>query len=131
MQDAPPVFSGVRTICGTLPREDAHRLAENFLANTRYPAHPQRQSLEAESGPPAGQSTHWSVWPTQPVVRTVSLAGDDAHLAALSKQNVWALTPAEIRVIRAWFERPEVRSVRLAHGLPANPTDVENGMHRA
>lgn len=125
MPDAPSVFSGMQyRIRGTLSRQDAQQLAENVLANTLIQRIRIATPSEAENGclhanPPLVRFAH------EPRVRTISLEGDDAHLAALSKQHVWALTPTEIRVIREWFHRPDVRARRLECGLPADPTDVE------
>ncbi len=125
MPDAPPVFSGVQyRIRGSATREEIRRLAENFLANTliqriRIASRAEAAAGRLKANPPLVRLAH------EPVVRTVSLEGDDEHLAALSRQNVWALTPAEIRVIRDWFARPQVRGERRACGLPEDPTDVE------
>ncbi len=48
----------------------------------------------------------------------------DAELAKLSKERNFALHPQDIPVIRAYFNRPEVRQARALVGL-SDPTDVE------
>ncbi|MBN1771419.1 MAG: phosphoribosylformylglycinamidine synthase [Deltaproteobacteria bacterium] len=61
----------------------------------------------------------------QPQVRTWRLDLPDEELLQLSRDNVWALSLAELRAIEAYFRRPDARAVRAREGLPPEPTDVE------
>lgn len=56
-------------------------------------------------------------------IQTLSVTSDDV-LAHLSRERNLALHPQDIPVIRAYFNRPEVRAARSAVGL-SDPTDVE------
>jgi len=123
---APAVYSGLQyRIFGRLERGQVHRLAEDFFANTLIQRIRIASRAEFVGGqmlranPPVVRNPH------EPRVRTVSLEGDDDALEALSRQNVWALSAAEMKVVRAWFERPEVRETRRRAGLDGQLTDVE------
>ena len=50
---------------------------------------------------------------------------DDAALMRVSREQTLALSLEEMRVIRAYFQQPEVRAHRAGMGLPADPTDAE------
>ncbi len=58
-------------------------------------------------------------------VRTVSLRVPDEELARISREGVLALSLGEMKAIAAFFADPAAASDRAAHGLPADPTDVE------
>ncbi len=122
----PAVYFGLQyRIFGRLDRAQVHRLAEDFFANTLIQRIRIASRAEFQSGqmlranPPVVRITH------EPRVRAVSLEGDDAALEALSRQNVWALSAAEMKVVRAWFERPEVKDARRRAGIGEALTDVE------
>ena len=61
----------------------------------------------------------------RPQVRTWRLDLPDEDLVRLSRDNVWALSLAELRAIEAYFRRPDTRALRAREGLPPEPTDVE------
>jgi phosphoribosylformylglycinamidine synthase len=50
---------------------------------------------------------------------------DDAALEALSSSRLLALTPAEMRAVRAYYTDPQTIEARTARGLSASATDVE------
>jgi phosphoribosylformylglycinamidine synthase len=57
---------------------------------------------------------------------TIAVAAmDDAALLALSADRLLALSLDEMKSVRDWFAKPEVRAGRLAAGLPEDATDVE------
>ena len=60
----------------------------------------------------------------EPEIITVA-SMDDAALLALSASRLLALSLEEMKSVRDWFARPEVRVGRLAAGLPEDATDVE------
>ncbi|PID73498.1 MAG: phosphoribosylformylglycinamidine synthase [Desulfobacterales bacterium] len=55
---------------------------------------------------------------------SVITARSDADLIRISDERGLALNPRDIPVIRAYFNRPEVRAERIAVGL-SDPTDIE------
>ncbi len=83
----------------------------NVLSQTDYPA----LTYQAHS---LG-SAH------QPRVDTVDLPQTDEGLEVLSRERLLALTAAEMRQIRDYFSREDVREKRAALGLSDQPTDVE------
>ena len=122
----PAVYSGVQyRIFGRLERNQVHRIAEDFFANTLIQRIRIASRAEFLSGqmlranPPVVKLSH------EPRVRTVSLDGDDAALELLSRQNVWALSATEMKLVRAWFEKSEVLESRRRAGLDSALTDVE------
>lgn len=50
---------------------------------------------------------------------------DDDALMRYSREHTLALSLAEMRKIRDWFARPEVREARTLYGLGGDPTDAE------
>ncbi|MBU1410841.1 phosphoribosylformylglycinamidine synthase [Myxococcota bacterium] len=125
-EPVPAVYSGLQyRIFGHLERNQVHRIAENFFANTLIQRIRIASRAEFQGGqmlranPPVVRLSH------EPRVRTVSLEGDDAALEQLSRQNVWALSASEMKVVRAWFEKPEVLESRRRAGLDTALTDVE------
>ena len=62
----------------------------------------------------------------RPEPETIAVAAmDDAALLALSASRLLALSLEEMKSVRDWFARPEVRAGRLAAGMPEDATDVE------
>ncbi len=61
---------------------------------------------------------------TQPVFMEMDIPTDEA-LMALSEARSLALYPADVPVIRAYFDRAEKAAERKRVGLTAKPTDVE------
>ncbi|MGM0645359.1 MAG: AIR synthase related protein, partial [Thermodesulfobacteriota bacterium] len=113
-------------IRGTLSRETVQRIGRDLLANelihrlriTDAAAWEAAPGFALEPPEVTGQATE--------VVETVSLSGlDDVALQQLSQQRVLALSPKEMRAIKAYYRREEVRATRQELGLPKEPTDVE------
>ncbi|MBQ7456946.1 MAG: phosphoribosylformylglycinamidine synthase [Desulfovibrio sp.] len=50
---------------------------------------------------------------------------DDQSLAKLSRDNTWALSVAELSMIRDHFADPSMQEARKKLGMPTDPTDVE------
>ncbi|MGZ3730533.1 MAG: AIR synthase-related protein, partial [Bdellovibrionota bacterium] len=55
----------------------------------------------------------------------IPLDGDDRALERMSRDRCWALSLSEIKTIKSYFARPEVKTQRAKFGLPEDPTDVE------
>lgn len=107
-----------------LVREDARRVAYELLANplihtveiwdpTEWAAAP----VDATVPPPAA--------PAEGRVRIYDLSGSDEDLLRLSREGILSLSLEEMRAIRDYFARPEVRAARREVGLPEQPTDVD------
>jgi phosphoribosylformylglycinamidine synthase len=59
-------------------------------------------------------------------VETIVLSGlSDEELLQLSADRILALNLEEMKAIRAYYEREDIRKERVAKGLPDQPTDVE------
>ncbi len=63
---------------------------------------------------------------TSEEVETVTLQSlAETELEKLSKENLWALTVAEMKAIQTHYSKKAHKESRIAKGLPADPTDVE------
>ena len=60
-----------------------------------------------------------------PAVRAYDLEGSDDDLMRISREGILSLSLPEMRAIRDYFRREDIRSARAGLGLPAPPTDVE------
>ncbi len=121
------VFSGKDVyLYGELSRDEAERVATESLAN------PLIEDIRIKTFAEFQSSDRFSNQLVPEVrlegdttVEVISLDLEDRALEKLSKERCWALTLAELNVIREYFGRPEVQAARAAEGLTANPTDVE------
>ncbi|MBI5489137.1 MAG: phosphoribosylformylglycinamidine synthase [Deltaproteobacteria bacterium] len=106
---------------GPARQEDRRRLVEGLLCNLLIEAYRLWEGGDDWFAPyvPRVLLDH------KPQVRTWRLDLPDDELQKTSRDNVWALSLAELRAIQAYFERPETRAARARDGLPAEPTDVE------
>ncbi|MBU1910538.1 MAG: phosphoribosylformylglycinamidine synthase, partial [Verrucomicrobia bacterium] len=107
-----------------LRREDVERLGRDLLANELIQTWRVYSPAEWAAAPP---DTELPVIreTNEPVARAVDLGGADEELRRISREGVLSLDLDEMRTIRDYFARPEVRSARAALGLPRSPTDVE------
>lgn len=55
----------------------------------------------------------------------ISLDQDDRALERMSRDRCWALTVPELKTIKAYFARAEVKLAREKAGMSEDPTDVE------
>lgn len=62
---------------------------------------------------------------TKPQVKPINLVLDDKRLLALSRRRTLALSLEEMKTIRDYFEKAEVKKERRKVGLGKTPTDVE------
>ncbi len=111
---------------GSFSREDAERIARGMLCNELI----QRFRLKSAS--------EWKDMPGfEPQAAAVSGAAsdevavvpvsqmDDEALLAYSRSHTLALTLEEMRTIREWFGRADVRAWRRDYGMGDDPTDAE------
>jgi phosphoribosylformylglycinamidine synthase len=106
-----------------LPRRDIETIAGELLANDIIQQW--RVWSAAEWNPAEGvgiiiPKVRLNHTPTVSVIPIES----DAELKRISDERNLALNPNDIPVIRAYYNRPEVREARAAFGL-SDPTDVE------
>ncbi|MGI6393447.1 MAG: phosphoribosylformylglycinamidine synthase subunit PurL [bacterium] len=62
---------------------------------------------------------------SKPVVETVQLDVSDDELMAISKSNVLALNLSEMKALRDYFRKEEVKEYRQKKGFPTKATDCE------
>lgn len=113
-------------ISGSLEKDTVEHIARDLLANELI------QRFECKS---AGE---WAVAPgfearaaqvtgqasDEVAIIELSTMSDD-EMMDFSRANTLALSLVEMHAIRAYYERPEVRTERASLGLPADPTDAE------
>ena len=109
---------------GHLTRAQAEHLANDLLANSLIqtikifsPSEWQKQQTD-ESIPIVRKQI-------EPAVKTFDLSGSDEELLRISREHILSLSLEEMRAIRDYFRRTEVRTARQVLGLPEKPTDVE------
>jgi phosphoribosylformylglycinamidine synthase II len=110
---------------GSLSREQAVRVATALLANPLIETWRVISRDEWNKSPGIAAESRKVVVPHTPSVRAIDLPENPQALQKLSDEMLLALTLEEMQAVRAYFARPEVRTAREAHGLPASPTDVE------
>ena len=117
--------SSLYLLRGALQRQDVERVVHDVLANPLIhqwritTAAAWRDTPEAFLPPPvAGMDK-------PPRVRTISLERDDEALGHLSQEGLLSLSLPEMHAIQAYFRAAERQQRRQAHGLGAEPTDVE------
>jgi phosphoribosylformylglycinamidine (FGAM) synthase PurS component len=61
----------------------------------------------------------------EPKLEIISLDAEDRTLERMSRDRCWALTIAELKTIKGYFARSEVKLAREKAGMSHDPTDVE------
>ena len=107
-----------------LSRNDAEHIARDLIAN------PLIQSIRVFSpkewaSSPVDETVPAIREKTDVQVRTYDLDGSEADLMKISREGILSLSLEEMRAIRDYFARPDVRTARSTLGLPEQPTDVE------
>ncbi len=107
-----------------LTRDDLIHLGREVIANpliqtvTVYSADEWREAV-ADLKAPVFEET------TPPAVKTYDLSGSDEDLMRISRDGILSLSLEEMRAIRSYFLREDIKSKRRDCGLPPDPTDVE------
>ncbi|MBN2551249.1 MAG: phosphoribosylformylglycinamidine synthase subunit PurS, partial [Spirochaetales bacterium] len=118
------VFTSTQYLLSGVSPEQAQRIARELLANDLIEeASIQEYRDWLERGPRVRASRVRSAH--EPEVEQIDLEVPDERLLEISRQRILALNLEEMRAIRDYFRRPEVRERRRAVGLGVNPTDVE------
>jgi phosphoribosylformylglycinamidine synthase len=109
---------------GALVRADAERIARDLLSNALIQTVRLYSPDEWRAAPPDREAPaiHDAA---PPGVRTYDLDGTDDELMRISREGILSLSLDEMRAIRDYFRRPEVKRARSELGLPDRPTDVE------
>lgn len=111
---------------GALSRGDADRVAHDLLANQLIQRYRIKSREEWAAEPGFAAQTAAVTGVSSDAVDSVPLSGmDDEALAAYSRAHTLALSLAEMKIIRDWFGKDEVRAERAALGLGPDPTDAE------
>lgn len=109
-----------------LERSQAETICRDFLCNTLIQRYRIKSRGEWNDQPGFEAQTAAVSGLSRSGIQAIRLEGlDDERLMAMSRENTWALNLEELKVIRAHFADPEVRSMRRGAGLPDDPTDVE------
>jgi len=121
------VYSGKITVLyGELGRGEAEKISQEILAN------PLIQSIQVFSWQEFYQASRFEnqkvpevILQEVPIFHICSLEHDDRILEKMSKENCWALTAAELKLIRNYYTDPSIQERRASLGLPSEPTNVE------
>jgi len=112
-------------IKGQIDEEDAERLTADVLANElihRWKIVTRSSFNEVEGIAPEVPRVTIEGGGN---VAEVNLDGDDDYLMKISSEGLLALSLEEMKIIQAYYEKPEVKAVRAQVGLGSRPTDVE------
>ena len=111
---------------GNLSRKQVEHIAQEVLANHLI----QTISVYSRDEWLAVHTTQFEVpqvRDTRPatLVRTYDLSGSDADLMTISSAGMLALSLDEMKAVRSYYERADVKELRTVQKLPPMPTDVE------
>ena len=111
---------------GGFSREDAERIARGMLCNELIQRFRMKSGTEWKETPgfEAQAAAVSGAASDEVAIVPVSRMDDDA-LMAYSRSHTLALTLEEMRTIKEWFGREDVRSWRKEYGMGDDPTDAE------
>ncbi len=126
-RDAVAVYTAAQyRLKGRLDREDAERIARDFLANELIQRFAIKSGEEWDTRPGFTPHAARVTGSASSEVGVVPLSHmDDEELMQVSRRNTLALNLLEMRTIRDWFVRPDVTAKRKSMNLPPDPTDAE------
>ncbi len=111
---------------GRIQQRHAERIASELLANELIQSirvYSRDEWFEVHTGrfpaPVVNESSEVTVY------REIDLNVDDEALTKISKEGMLALSPDEMKTIRDYYTREEVRRSRKDADMPENPTDAE------
>jgi phosphoribosylformylglycinamidine synthase II len=108
-------------IRGDITREDADRIASGFLANRLI----ERWDIRHFSDGAMTVTVPRVELRHSPAVGEIDLDVPDGELMRISREGVLALSLDEMKAIKAYYSRDDVRKEREGVGLGSSPTDVE------
>jgi phosphoribosylformylglycinamidine synthase len=110
---------------GSLRREEVERIVRDLLANKLI----QRWEIRSEEEWKSGRRIAASIPKVQTragtLVREIDLEVSDAELMRISEEGILFLSAPEMRAIRDYYRREDVRRERAKVGLGPRPTDLE------
>lgn len=113
-------------ISGPKDRAVVEHIARDLLCNELIQRFELKSASDWKAAPGFAAKTAKVTGKAHDDVAVIDLfAMDDAKLAAFSRENVLALSLEEMRAVRDYYARPEVKTRRRQMGLPVPPTDVE------
>jgi phosphoribosylformylglycinamidine synthase len=111
---------------GELSRKKAESIVTGVLANELIERFELKSGADWDAAPGFAPRAARVLGAASDEVEVVPLAGlTDEELEKLSRERTWALSLEELRAIRAYYARPELREARAGAGLPAEPLDAE------
>lgn len=113
-------------LTGTISKDDATRIATDVLANGLIQRFSLKSKAEWQASPGFPALAARVTGSVNSEVGIIPLSRmDDEELMQVSRRNTLALNVTEMRVIRDWFQRPEVMAQRREMLLPPDITDAE------
>lgn len=111
-------------LSGKMAKADAEKIAKGLLANELI------ERFEVKSVQEFGATGFAVSVPKVDIaggglVKEINLNVPDKSLLELSRQNVLALSLAEMKAIKKYYDDPDVIAERRRAGMPLMPTDVE------
>ncbi len=107
---------------GDLTRNEAEHICLGLLAN---PIVHVFKVMDMDAYGQVGYRPPNSLSEHKPAVNTVNLPETDDELEKLSREGLLSLTVREMRGIKEYFARSDVKTERVAVALPDQPTDIE------
>ena len=108
-----------------LEREDIERTASGLLANSLIERWVIRKYSEWEKGDRVPSMVPKVKGKSETKVRELDLEVRAEELVTISEEGVLSLSLEEMKTIRDYYRRGEVRTARREVGLGSNPTDLE------
>ncbi|MDR2051335.1 MAG: phosphoribosylformylglycinamidine synthase [Deltaproteobacteria bacterium] len=111
---------------GELSPEQAGSIVTGALANGLIERFELKSGTDWEAEPGFAPRAALVLGEASDEVETLPLSGlTDEGLENLSRERTWAMSLQELRAIRDYYARPEVRRERAGAGLPPEPLDAE------
>ncbi|MBN1837381.1 MAG: hypothetical protein JW820_16120 [Spirochaetales bacterium] len=129
-----PVSTATQYLLHGVSASQAHRvgrelLANDLIENVEIQSYEQwRKSGTRLPGEGAAQASVPASLPAPPAaasIEEIDLEVEESRLLEISRERVLALNLEEMKAIRDYFRREEVREARARVGLGPQPTDVE------
>ncbi|MCS6771978.1 MAG: AIR synthase-related protein [Kiritimatiellae bacterium] len=111
-------------LIGPMERSGAERIAAELLANPLIHT-VQIYSRDEWLNAPPHREPPVIRDDTAPAVREIDLEVPDDELLRISRDGILSLSLDEMRAIRDYYRRPDIRAERASAGLPPRPTDLE------
>lgn len=119
-------FAQQYLIKGNISYEDVERIAKDLLCNELIEEYRIKDKKSWEKSPGFEVRIPKVTGKSSDKVEIIPLSSmDDNQLIEISKNRVLALNLEEMKAIKAYYMKDEVKKQRISMGLPQDPTDVE------